>query len=308
MTLEFTHIPVMLDQIVEAFQPVPAGLIVDATLGGAGHTSALLASRDDISILGVDRDEVALRVSNERLAEYGQRATTVRGRFGDLQSILESTDEISGALFDLGVSSPQFDDGTRGFSFRSEAALDMRMDTSQSLSAHDIVNQFDVEQISKILRDYADERFALRIARAIVAARPIETTTHLAEVVTLAIPAATRRTGRHPALRTFQALRIAVNDELDQLAPALDAVLERLVVGGRVAVLSYHSGEDRIVKREFAEAAGLNQPTIQGLAVDVRRDAPFRVLHRGGVGASETEVAQNRRAESARLRVIERVS
>jgi 16S rRNA (cytosine1402-N4)-methyltransferase len=312
MTMNFVHQPVMLDEIVDVFSQVPTGVFVDATLGGAGHASAILESRRDLRLVGVDRDPVAIDAASIRLADLGDRATLVRGRFGELDTILDANidqDKVSlvGALFDLGVSSPQFDDPDRGFSFRAEAPLDMRMDSTQTLTASTIVNEYSTDEIARILRDYADERFALRIAKAIVASRPILTTTHLSEVVTTAIPAATRRTGRHPALRTFQAIRIAVNDELDQLEPALDAVLARLVVGARCAVLSYHSGEDRIVKRVFASAAGINQPTVQGLAIDVRAQAPFALVHRGARTSSENEVANNRRAESARLRTIERI-
>lgn len=326
MTDGFLHRPVMLDEIVEVFATVPAGVVLDATLGGGGHTEALLESRDDLWIVGVDRDPAALAAATVRLARFGSRFRPVHARFDDLQRIMP-TDQIqrptaddvaandidarlgaglSGALFDLGVSSPQLDRPERGFSFRRSGPLDMRMDTTSPWSASDVVNGYDVDDLARVIRRYGDERFASRIARAIVAARPIETTAELAAIVTEAIPAATRRTGGHPATRTFQAIRIEVNAELEVLPAALDAAIDATMPGGRIAVLAYHSGEDRIAKDRFRQATGAcdcppGLPCVCGAVQTVRlvRRVPKR--------ASLAEREVNPRAGSARLRVAERV-
>lgn len=304
----FDHAPVMRDEITEIFSTVPAGTIVDATLGGGGHSAALLDDRDDIDILGIDQDPDALSAAVETLAPYGDRVRTSRRRFDELPEALAEHDvhQISGALFDLGVSSPQLDRGERGFSYRHDGPLDMRMDADQTWSADDVVNGYGERDLARIIRRYGDERFADRIARAICAARPIQTTTELAAVVTTAIPAAARRTGGHPAKRTFQAIRIEVNDELGVLPGAIDAAVEATRPGGRIAVLSYHSGEDRIVKERFANAAGAcgcpdDLPCVCGAVQTVRivRGVPKK--------ASAAEQSTNRRAASARLRVVERI-
>jgi 16S rRNA (cytosine1402-N4)-methyltransferase len=304
----FDHRPVMRDEITEVFASVPSGTIVDATLGGGGHSAALLASRDDLTILGIDQDPDAIAAATERLAVHGDRFTPVRDRFDQLDRALASNaiDEISGALFDLGVSSPQLDRGDRGFSYQHEGPLDMRMDSEQAWSADDVVNGYSEDQLGRIIKQYGDERFARRIARAICAARPVQSTTELAAIVTSAIPAAARRTGGHPAKRTFQAIRIEVNDELAVLPDALGQAIAATRPGGRIAVLSYHSGEDRIVKQRFADAAGACEcpddlPCVCGAIQTVRvvRGIPKR--------PGEQERASNRRASSARLRVVERI-
>ena len=305
---DFEHAPVMVDEITAVFANVPSGTVVDATLGGGGHTAALLDSRDDLDVIGIDQDLDALQAATTRLAGYGDRLRTSQRRFDQLDEALAEHDveRISGALFDLGVSSPQLDRGDRGFSYRHEGPLDMRMDTDQTWSADDVVNGYSESDLARIIKRYGDERFASRIARAICAARPIQTTTELAAVVTSAIPAAARRTGGHPAKRTFQAIRIEVNDELGVLPDALDQAVRATRPGGRIAVLSYHSGEDRIVKDRFAVAAGAcdcpdDLPCVCGAIQTVRivRGVPKR--------ASEAERQRNRRAASARLRVVERV-
>ncbi len=305
---DFTHAPVMVDEITAIFSTVPSGTVVDATLGGGGHTAALLDSRDDLDVLGIDQDVDALEAASARLSEYGHRVRTSRRRFDEFAEALadHDVDQISGALFDLGVSSPQLDRGDRGFSYRHDGPLDMRMDADQSWSADDVVNGYSESDLARIIKRYGDERFASRIARAICAARPIQTTTELAAVVTTAIPAAARRTGGHPAKRTFQAIRIEVNDELGVLPDALDQAVQATRPGGRIAVLSYHSGEDRIVKDRFAVAAGAcdcpdDLPCVCGAIQTVRivRGVPKR--------ASDDERQRNRRAASARLRVVERV-
>lgn len=306
--MSFDHDPVMRDEITEVFSTVPAGTIVDATLGGGGHAAALLEARDDVDIIGIDQDPDALDAAIARLATYGARVRTSRRRFDQLDEALRDhgVEEISGALFDLGVSSPQLDRADRGFSYRHDGPLDMRMDLDQSWSAADVVNGYAERDLARIIRRYGDERFADRIARAICAARPVQTTTDLAAVVTAAIPAAARRTGGHPAKRTFQAIRIEVNDELGVLPEALDHAVEATTPGGRIAVLSYHSGEDRIVKQRFAVAAGAcdcpdDLPCVCGAVQTVR------IVRRVPKKAGAQEQDANRRAASARLRVVERI-
>lgn len=304
----FAHDPVMRDEIVDTFAHVPPGYVLDATLGGGGHSEAILESRDDLRILGLDRDPAALEAASARLLRFGDRVRTHRCRFDELDDAMQAHDitELSGALFDLGVSSPQLDQAERGFSYRAEGPLDMRMDPDAPWSADDVVNGYAEHELARVIRQYGDERFATRIARAIVAARPIETTNRLAEVVTAAIPAAARRTGGHPAKRTFQAIRIEVNGELDAIPDAIDTAIDRLVPGGRIAVLAYHSGEDRIVKDRFrqAETGGCECPSdlpcVCGAVRTVR-------LVRAPKRPSAAEQAANRRASSARLRVAEKL-
>jgi 16S rRNA (cytosine1402-N4)-methyltransferase len=305
---DFEHAPVMVEEIVDVFAAVPSGTIVDATLGGGGHSAAILDSRDDLDVIGIDQDRDALDAATARLADYGRRVRTSRRRFDELDQALADHDVtvISGALFDLGVSSPQLDRGDRGFSYRHDGPLDMRMDADQPWSADDVVNGYSEADLARIIKRYGDERFASRVARAICAARPIQTTSELAAVVTTAIPAAARRTGGHPAKRTFQAIRIEVNDELGVLPHALDQAVRATRPGGRIAVLSYHSGEDRIVKERFAVATGAcdcpdDLPCVCGAIQTVRivRGIPKR--------PSADERQRNRRAASARLRVVERL-
>jgi 16S rRNA (cytosine1402-N4)-methyltransferase len=306
----FEHQPVMAAEIVPIFASVPDGYVLDATLGGGGHASLLLESHQHLRILGLDRDSDALAAARRRMAVYGERVTTEHLRFDQLDIAMDkfSIDHLSGALFDLGVSSPQLDRHERGFSYRNEAPLDMRMDQSEQWTAADIVNGYDATRLAQVLRQYGDERFAVRIARAIVAARPIETTTQLSEVVVGAIPAPARRTGGHPAKRTFQALRIELNQELAVLPGALAMAIERTDVGGRVAVLSYHSGEDRIAKEQMrlAETGGCSCPPELPCVCDAVQIV--RVVRGIPRTPSEAEKASNPRARSARLRVVERVS
>ncbi|MFT6390627.1 MAG: 16S rRNA (cytosine1402-N4)-methyltransferase, partial [Ilumatobacter sp.] len=232
----FEHNPVMVDEITAIFDAVPAGTIIDATLGGGGHSHALLKRRPDINILGIDQDADAIAAALERLSEFADRVRTSRRRFDQLDEAMKEhgVTEISGALFDLGVSSPQLDRPERGFSYRNDGPVDMRMDDEQQWSAHDVVNGYEVNELARVIRVHGDERFARRIAEKIVAARPVESTTQLAEIVTTAIPAAARRTGGHPAKRTFQAIRIEVNSELDVLPDALDQAVAATVPGGRI--------------------------------------------------------------------------
>ena len=231
----FSHDPVMVREITELFVGVPHGFVLDATLGGAGHTTAILDAHPGLSVLGLDRDPAALAASRERLASYGDRVMLQHRRFDDLDAAMLEAGiaELSGALFDLGVSSHQFDSGERGFSYRHDAPLDMRMDTTEATTAADVVNQASEIEIAQILREYSDEKFAGRIARAIVSARPIHTTSELADIVASAIPAPARRRGGHPAKRTFQALRISLNKELEILPNAIDSAVRRTGSGGR---------------------------------------------------------------------------
>ncbi len=294
------HRPVMLDVVVDLFAEVPTGVIVDATYGGGGHARALADARQDLRIIGVDRDpDVPI-----------DGVEVVRGSFGALDSILQSAGvpALVGALFDLGVSSHQLDTPGRGFSYRMAGPLDMRMDPEAPLSADVIVNQWDERDLARAIGRYGEERFSRRIAREIVAARPIEDTVHLAEVVRSAIPAAARRVGGHPARRTFQALRMMVNRELDELESGLDAALHLLEGGGRCVVISYHSLEDRIVKRRFARGAEscTCPPEVPVCRCDTVQE--LRLLTRKPLRPTEEEIADNPRARSARLRAVEKVA
>ena len=310
MTSPFVHVPVLLDRIVELFRPVPPGVIVDMTVGGGGHARALLESRPDLRLLGLDRDPDALAAAAANLAPFGDRVTLRRARFDALASIMTDLQipEVSGVLFDLGVSSPQLDRAERGFSYRNDGPLDMRMDPADTWSAADVVNGYDATELVRMLRENGDERHAVRIARAIVAARPIETTHELAEVVRDAIPAPARRRGGHPAKRTFQAIRIEVNRELAILADSVDAAIAATAPGGRVAVLSYHSGEDRIVKGRLRQAATGGCTCPPGLPCVCDAVRTVRLVKAGAWQASAEEAASNRRAESVRLRAAEKLT
>ncbi len=305
----FEHQPVMLDQIVELLSATPEGVYLDATLGGAGHAVAVLDAAPQLRLVGLDQDPEAIQAASGALARFGPRATVVRSRFDRAGRVLDSlgVDRLSAALFDLGVSSPQLDRPERGFSYRAEGALDMRMDTDAPLRATDVVNGWSQAELTRLFRQHGENRFASRIAGRLVAARPIGSTTELAEVVRAAIPAAARRTGGHPARRVFQAIRVAVNEELEVLPVALDQVLGRLRPGGRLAVLAYHSGEDRIVKDRFREASTGGCHCPPGLPCVCGAQPAVRLLTRGARRPSADEIAVNRRAESARLRAVEGV-
>ena len=306
----FEHRPVMVDEVVDLFRAVPSGTVVDATVGGGGHAAAILDALPHLTVLGLDRDADALVAATSSLARFGERVEVRQVRFDALTETMNELgmQTVAGVLFDLGVSSPQFDRADRGFSYRLDAPLDMRMDRRQTRSAADIVNTTDERDLARILRDHGDERFAARIARAIVANRPIATTTALAEIVRDAIPAPARRRGGHPAKRTFQALRIEVNDELAVLPDALDQAIDVLAPGGRCVVLSYHSGEDRIVKARFRDAATGGCTCPPGLQCQCGATPLVRELRPLKRRASAAEVAVNRRAESAVLRAVERLA
>ena len=305
---QFDHVPVMGREVVELLLPVPTGLIVDATVGGGGHAALLLEARPDLRLLGIDRDADAVTASRERLDRFGDRVQVKQGRFGELRAKVPERDEgnVIAVLFDLGVSSAQLDRPERGFSYRFDAPLDMRMDSAQTLTASDVVNTYAESNLASVIARFGEERFASRIAAAIVAARPVTGTRELAEIVKNAIPAATRRRGPHPARRTFQAIRMEVNQELPDLAAGLDDAVHLIGPGGRVAVLAYHSLEDRMVKERFAAASSLPELPARLPVRDARPPAPFRLLMRRVLRPSDAEVEANPRAESARLRGLER--
>jgi len=308
----FNHEPVMVAEVVALFAPVPPGVVIDATVGGGGHARALLEAHPHLRVLGIDRDPDAVSAAGESLAEFGDRASVRHAPFTSLADEIEndaamSDGQVTGVLFDLGVSSPQLDRAERGFSYRNEGPLDMRMDPTEGPSAADVVNTWSVDALSRLFAENGEGRFARRIARAVVAGRPFVTTAQFAEVVRSAIPAATRRQGGHPAKRVFQAVRIAVNDELDLLSEAVPTAIDVLAPRGRCVAISYHSGEDRIVKAAFnrADTGGCVCPP--GLPCACGAVPIGRLLFRGARKATPQERANNRRAESARLRAIERL-
>jgi 16S rRNA (cytosine1402-N4)-methyltransferase len=308
------HVPVLLTRTLELLAPAvsaPDAVVVDATLGLGGHSAALLERFATVRLVGLDRDPQALALAGDRLAPFGDRATLVHAVYDELADVLArlGVARIQGVLFDLGVSSLQLDEASRGFAYAQDAPLDMRMDQTRGITAAEVVNTYPADRLARVIAEYGEERFARRIAAAVVRERarePFTTTARLAELVRASIPAATRRTGGHPAKRTFQALRIEVNGELDALARALPAAVDGLAVGGRIVVLSYHSLEDRMVKRVLT--AGATSTAPPGLPVVPPEHEPvLRLLTRGAETASEDEVAENPRAASVRLRAAERL-
>ena len=308
------HVPVLLGRTLELLAPAveaPGAVVVDATLGLGGHIAALLERFGALRLVGVDRDPQALAIAGDRLAPYGDRATLVHAVYDELTAVLArlGTPRVQGVLFDLGVSSLQLDEAARGFAYAQDAPLDMRMDQSRGATAAEVLNTYPADRLARVLKEYGEERFARRIADAVVRERarePFSGTARLAELVRSSIPAATRRTGGHPAKRTFQALRIEVNGELDALVRALPAAVDALAVGGRVVVLSYQSLEDRIVKRTLVAGATSTAPHDLPV-VPAEHEPVLRLLTRGAETASEDEVAENPRAASVRLRAAERL-
>ncbi len=319
MAQPFTHDPVMVDEVVALLGPVPPGIVVDGTAGAGGHAVALLAAHPHLGVLALDRDPDAVAAATAALAPFGRRASVRHARFARmLEEVARAGSEpgawpvsegaprtVSGVLLDLGVSSPQFDRPERGFAYRVSAPLDMRMDPTTGSSAADIVNEAGLDDLAAMFIASGETRLAWRIARAIVSARPIATTGELADVVANAVPAAIRRRG-HPARRVFQALRIAVNEEMEELGAALSAGLELLVPGGRMVVISYHSGEDRLVKAAFSEAVVGGCTCPPGLPCACGARPEHELVFRGARKPSAAEVARNHRAQSARLRAIRR--
>ena len=310
MTQEFDHTPVMVAEVVSMLEPVPAGVLVDATVGGGGHAAALLAAFAEHELVGVDADEAAVAESTERLSRFGDRARVVKARFDELAVVVRALAPgrpVAGVLFDLGVSSPQLDRPERGFSYRFDGPLDMRMDRSRGATAADLVNTLGVAELTRLFADNGEGRFARPLAEGIVASRPIGTTSRLVQVIERSLPAVARKRAGHPAKRVFQALRIEVNEELDVLAAGLESALGMLAPGGRCVVLSYHSGEDRLVKQRFMRAASGGCVCPADLPCVCGAVGTVRVLTRGARLPSSAETARNPRAASARLRAAERL-
>jgi 16S rRNA (cytosine1402-N4)-methyltransferase len=308
------HVPVLRDRCVALLAPAleaPGAVVVDATLGLGGHGEALLQRCPQASLVGIDRDPQALELAGRRLASFGGRVRLVRAVYDELPRVLLELGipDVRGVLMDLGVSSLQLDRPERGFAYSVDAPLDMRMDATQGVTAADVLNTYSPQELTRVLREYGEERFAKRIAAAVVRerdVRPFHTSARLVELIRDNVPAATRRTGGNPAKRTFQALRIEVNQELEVLQRAVPAAVGALAVGGRLVVLAYHSLEDRIVKRTFATGARSTAP--EGLPVELPEHAPrLRLLTRGAEVPSAEEIQVNPRAASARLRAVERI-
>ncbi|GAC1400418.1 MAG: 16S rRNA (cytosine(1402)-N(4))-methyltransferase RsmH [Mycobacterium sp.] len=315
------HIPVLLDRCVEVLTPAltrahadgRGAVLIDATLGAGGHAERFLTELPGLRLIGLDRDPDALWIAGERLARFGDRVMLVRTRYDGIEGVLAETgyrtSQVDGILFDLGVSSMQLDRTARGFSYSTDAPLDMRMDPDAELTAAEVVNTYDEKTLTRVLREFGEERFARRIAAQIVrrrADRPLATTGELVELLYNAIPAPARRTGGHPAKRTFQALRIVVNGELDSLRNALPAALRALAPGGRIVVMAYQSLEDKIVKNQFATATASRTPA--GLPVELPGHGPeFVALTRGAERAGSDEIELNPRSASVRLRALEKV-
>ena len=309
------HVPVLLDRVSDLLAPALSGrpaVLVDATLGLGGHSAALLAAHPELTVVGFDRDPQALEMAGRRLVAHADRLRPVHAVYDRIAESLADLgiDRVDGVLFDLGVSSLQLDAQERGFSYSRDADLDMRMDPTTGPTAADVLNTYSVPELRRILRDYGEERFAGKIASAVARARtraPLTRSSELVELLYATVPAASRRTGGHPAKRTFQALRIEVNGELEALRGALPAALDALAPSGRIVVLAYHSLEDRMVKRELAERVRSRTPV--DLPVELPGHGPeFQLLTRGSEPATEAEITQNPRAASVRLRAAERIA
>ena len=319
MSEGFVHRPVLGREVVEFLTSVPAGTVIDATVGGGGHAGLLLDARPDLRVIGIDRDDAAIAASTVALARFGDRVRLVRAEFSeiaDIAAIAKTTEtadhqgDIVGVLFDLGVSSPQLDRAERGFSYWSDAPLDMRMDARQDLTAAEVVNTYTEAELATVIAELGEERFARRVAAEIVRRRPLETTGDLVDAIKAGIPAAARRRGGHPARRTFQAIRMEVNRELPSLREGLDDSVHLLTPGGRVLVLAYHSLEDRIVKHRFADWSGTAPaPSTARRLPPAPQPAPLvRLLTRKPVRPNEAELVSNPRSSSVRLRAVERLA
>ena len=309
---EFHHISVLLEECLEGLAIKPDGIYVDGTLGGAGHSSRIAARLTTGRLIGIDRDPVALKAAGERLQPYADRVTLVHANFCEINQVLQdlNIEGVDGILLDLGVSSPQLDDGARGFSYMADAPLDMRMNSEDSLTAHTVVNTWPQEELKRILYTYGEERYAPQIAAAICRRRqeaPIETTLELVDIIRSAMPAAALREKQHPAKRSFQAIRIAVNDELGAVEKVMRDAIPALNPGGRLAIITFHSLEDRIVKVGMAEAAkGCTCPP--NFPVCVCGNKPkVRIISRKPITSTDEELQRNPRARSAKLRVCEKI-
>ena len=308
----FSHKSVLLDECIEALAIKENGIYLDGTLGGAGHSYEIASRLKNGRLIGVDRDRVALRAAGERLAPFAERVTTVHSNFSEIDTILDSLgiDRIDGMLFDLGVSSPQLDDASRGFSYMADAPLDMRMNDEDALSAYDVVNTWEYEELRRILYEYGEERYAPAIASAIVKKRdmkPIETTLELVDIIRAAMPAQALREKQHPAKRSFQAIRIAVNDELGSVSKMMLSAIKRLNPGGRLAVITFHSLEDRIVKNAMQSAAkGCTCPPEFPVCVCGKKPQ-VKLISRKPIVSGAKALEENPRARSAKLRVCEKI-
>ena len=309
---EFHHVSVLLEECIEGLNIKPDGIYVDGTLGGAGHSSVIASKLTTGRLIGIDRDPVALKAAGERLKPYGARVTLVHSNFCELDTALDSLGitGVDGILLDLGVSSPQLDDGQRGFSYMADAPLDMRMNSEDTLDAKQIVNRWPYEELKRILYDYGEERFAPRIAAAICKRREeteIETTLELVDIIRSAMPASALREKQHPAKRSFQAIRIAVNDELGSVERVMKKAVPLLNKGGRLAVITFHSLEDRIVKQAMAEAAkGCTCPPEFPVCVCGKKPQ-VKLITRKPIVSGEEELERNPRARSAKLRICEKL-
>ena len=309
---EFHHVSVLLEECIDGLHIKPEGIYVDGTLGGAGHSSRIAAKLTTGRLIGIDRDPVALKAAGERLEPFQNRVTLVHSNFCELDTALDSLgiSGVDGILLDLGVSSPQLDDGQRGFSYMADAPLDMRMNGGDALDAREIVNHWSYDELKRILYDYGEERYAPRIAAAICKRReekPIETTLELVEIIRGAMPAAALREKQHPAKRSFQAIRIAVNDELGSVERVMKRAIPRLNPGGRLAVITFHSLEDRIVKNAMAEAAkGFTCPPEFPVCVCGKKPQ-VKIITRKPIVSGEEELERNPRARSAKLRICEKL-
>ena len=309
---EFHHVSVLLDECLEGLNIRPDGIYVDGTLGGAGHSSQIAARLTTGRLIGIDRDPIALKAAGERLAPFGDKVTLVHSNFCEIANVLDSLgiDGVDGILLDLGVSSPQLDDGSRGFSYMVDAPLDMRMNNGDALSAEEVVNTWSYEELRRILFDYGEERYAPQIASNICRTRetkPIKTTLELVDVIRGAMPAAALREKQHPAKRSFQAIRIAVNDELGAVRQVMDAAIPKLNPGGRLAIITFHSLEDRIVKNGMADAAkGCICPPNFPVCVCGKKPQ-VKLVNRKPIISGEEELERNPRARSAKLRICERI-
>ena len=309
---EFHHVSVLLWECIDGLNIKPDGIYVDGTLGGAGHSSQIAARLTTGRLIGIDRDPIALKAAGERLAPYKDRVTLVHSNFCQMKQVLQDLDipGVDGILLDLGVSSPQLDDGARGFSYMADAPLDMRMNNQDALTAHTVVNQWSYEELRRILFDYGEERYAPKIAAAICARRevkPIETTLELVDIIRSAMPAAALREKQHPAKRSFQAIRIAVNDELGSVEKLMRDAVDCLNPGGRLAIITFHSLEDRIVKVGMADAAkGCTCPPNFPVCVCGKKPK-VQLITRKPIVSGEEELEMNPRARSAKLRVCEKI-
>ena len=309
---EFHHVSVLLNECLDGLNIRPDGIYVDGTLGGAGHSSQIVKRLTTGRLIGIDRDQVALRAAGERLAPYKDRVTLVHSNFCEIAQVLKDLDipGVDGILLDLGVSSPQLDDAERGFSYMQDAPLDMRMNRGDALSAYDVVNTWSFEELRRILFDYGEERYAPRIAEAICRQReqkPVETTLELVDIIRSAMPAAALREKQHPAKRSFQAIRIAVNDELGAVRKVMEAAIPRLNPDGRLAIITFHSLEDRIVKNAMADAAkGCTCPPSFPVCVCGKKPQ-VQLVTRKPITATDEELEANPRSRSAKLRVCEKI-